>query len=109
MKVAMITVIMFALCGAVNAIELTKEEKAKMAVSLALQYAYMETCKDFPPLPPDRLRTIDTMTEMLNDPEAIKKAAIVLSMRLNLSDKDKATAFCERMAGMIKNEPGHEK
>jgi hypothetical protein len=77
---------------------------------LALQYMYMELCKDIaPPLPPDRLRVVDALTEIV-DREALLKAVVTLQSKLKLdpNDKDKVATFCSNMATMIKNEK-HEK
>jgi hypothetical protein len=88
--------------GGANADELTD--------MLAPQYIYMELCKDSPPLPADRLRTIDKVTDMV-DKQELNKSVIRMMFKLKLADGDKAKVanFCSTMATMIENEPGHEK
>jgi hypothetical protein len=78
-----------------------------LADTLAIQYVYMEACKDIaPPLPPDRLRTVDAMREIV-DEGALKKAITALIWKV-ARDKEKVASFCSLMAEMIKNEK-HEK
>jgi hypothetical protein len=66
----------------------------------------MEACKDIaPPLPPDRLRSVDALREIVDEGE-LKKAITRLTWKLR--DKEKAASFCSLMAEMIRNEK-HEK
>jgi hypothetical protein len=74
---------------------------------LALQYIYMENCKDSPSLPPDRLRTVEAMTAAV-DKDELKKATIRLMITLNLTSKPRVAKFCSEMVKMINGEPGHE-
>jgi hypothetical protein len=83
------------------------EEELTLTDALALQYDYMILCEDFPPLPLDRLMTINALSETV-DKEDLKKATIRWGVKLKLRDPAKLSAFCTRMANMIKNEPGHE-
>ena len=66
---------------------------------------YMEFCPDFPPLPPDRLRAVDALTEIVDRKELLR-AAVTLQHRLNFdpSDKNMVARFCSKVATMIKNE-----
>jgi hypothetical protein len=79
----------------------------EMTDVLAPQYIYINLCKDWPPLPPDRLRTIYVMTEMV-DAKELEKSIIKAMATLKLGNKEKTAEFCSRMATMIKNESGHE-
>jgi hypothetical protein len=97
------TAVMFAAVPT-SAGELTKEDATE---ALAPQYLYMVLCEDFPPLPLERLLTINALLETV-DKEEVKKAAIRWGVKLKLQDPAKLTAFCSRMANTIKNEPGHE-
>jgi hypothetical protein len=83
------------------------EVSDSVSEGLALQYIYMELCKDFPPLPPDRLRTVDAMKAVV-DKDELKKATIRLMITLNLANKSRQAKFCSEMVKMIEGEPGHE-
>jgi hypothetical protein len=65
----------------------------------------MEHCRDSPPLPPDRLRTVEAMTAVKDE---LKKATIRLMITLNLANKSRQAKFCSEMVKMIEGEPGHE-
>lgn len=73
---------------------------------LAVQYAYMEVCKESPPLPPDRLRTVDALTEIVDAGE-LRKSMTRLAVKL-AGNKEKIASFCSQMETMIKNEKGHD-
>jgi hypothetical protein len=83
------------------------EVSDSVSEGLALQYIYMEHCKDSPPLPPDRLRTVEAMTAVV-DKDEVKKATIRLMITLNLTNKTRLAKFCSEMVKMIEGEPGHE-
>jgi hypothetical protein len=70
-----------------------------------LQYIYMEHCKDFPPLPPDRLRTVEAMTAVV-DKDELKKATIRLMITLNLTNKPRLAKFCFEMVKMNRRRAG---
>jgi hypothetical protein len=82
-------------------------EELTMTEVLALQFVYMDQCEDFPPLPLERLMTINAAAELVDRGE-LKKAVVRWGVKLKLHDPAKLSAFCTRMANMIKNEPGHE-
>ncbi len=83
------------------------EVSDSVSEGLALQYIYMEHCKDSPPLPPDRLRTVEAMTAVI-DKDELKKATIRLMITLNLANESRQAKFCSEMVKMIEGEPGHE-
>jgi hypothetical protein len=75
----------------------------ELADTLAPQFVYMEACKDIaPPLPPDRLRSIDAMHEIVDEGE-LRKSMARLIVKLGGS-KDNIKRFCSTMSDMIKNE-----
>lgn len=79
-----------------------------LADTLAPQFVYMEACKDIaPPLPPDRLRTIDALHEIVDEGE-LRKSIAKLIVKV-AGTKEKVAAFCSTMATMIKNEQGHDR
>jgi hypothetical protein len=83
------------------------EVSDSVSEGLALQYIYMEHCNDSPPLPPDRLRTVEAMTSVI-DKDELKKATIRLMITLNLANKSWLAKFCSEMVKMIEGESGHE-
>lgn len=79
-----------------------------LADTLAPQFVYLELCKDIaPPLPPDRLRAIDALHEIVDKGE-LRKSILRLIVKV-AGSKEKAAAFCSNMATMIKNEEGHDR
>jgi hypothetical protein len=79
----------------------------EMTDALAPQYIYMELCKDWPPLLPDRLRAIDAITKLGVDAEELKKSVFNFMLKFKLigtTDRSytnkKTTEFCSRMAAL---------
>jgi hypothetical protein len=65
----------------------------ELADMLAPQFAYMEACKNIaPPLPPDRLRTIGALHEIVDEGE-LRKSISRLIVKL-AGSKEKVAAFC---------------
>jgi hypothetical protein len=78
-----------------------------LADASAIQYAYMELCKDSPPLPADRIRAVDAEREIVDETE-LRKAITRLTVNL-AGGKDKIARFCSIMTDTIAHETGHEK
>jgi hypothetical protein len=77
-----------------------------LADTLAPQFLYLEICKGIaPPLPPDRIRSMDALHEIVDEGE-LRKSIVRLMVKVG-GTKEKAAAFCSNMATMIKNEKGH--
>jgi hypothetical protein len=86
----------------------SKIKADELADTLAPQFVYMEACKDIaPPLPPDRLRIIDALHEIVDEGE-LRKSIMRLIVKV-AGTKEKVAAFCSTMATMIKNEKGHDR
>jgi len=80
----------------------------ELADTLAPQFIYLELCKDIaPPLPPDRLRAIDALHEIVDEGE-LRKSITRLIVKI-AGNKEKVATFCSTMAAMIKNEEGHDR
>jgi hypothetical protein len=75
MRMYVICLFLLTLMGPAGTFKANADEVPDETVDgLALQYMYMELCKDIaPPLPPDRLRVIDALTEIV-DRKALLKA-----------------------------------
>jgi hypothetical protein len=99
-----INIILQATIAAISFLMASEVSGDEMTDALAPQYIYMELCKDSPPLPPDRLRSIDAMTDIV-DKQELKKSVIKMMFTLKLANnKEKTAEFCSKMATMIKNE-----
>jgi T5orf172 domain len=89
-----------------NTIQIAASNADDLADTLAIQFVYMEACKGIaPPLPPDRLRTIDALHEIVDEGE-LRKSISRLIVKI-ASTKGNTATFCSTMAGMIKNEDHH--